>query len=304
MPEQEVLKLLFILNPNAGSRKHSKRKWLHSFINWETEIRAYLKNTSHQFQLYNITSDHEHESIKYWAEKLQPDRVVVVGGDGTVKLVVEAIAETGIPICIFPGGSANGMAKEIGMPQEVAGCMKILFQGKPQTIDTICINEKHLCVHLSDIGINAQLVKYFEENDMRGKWGYAKEIFRVLWRKRLMDVEIVSRQRKIIRQAFMVVLANASSYGTGARINPLSNVRDGIFEVVILRKLSLTELFKMLFYNRKFNAKKTEIFQAEAVAIKVKRRVYFQIDGEYLGKTKKITAVIKHNAVNIIFPSK
>jgi diacylglycerol kinase family enzyme len=139
---------------------------------------------------------------------------------------------------------------------------------------------------------------------MRGKMGYAKEILRVLWKTRLMDVEIKSNNKKLKRTAFMVVIANASKYGTGARINPIGDVHDGLFEVVILRKLSLTELLKMLFFNRKFNPKKTELLQADQLDIKVKKKVYFQVDGEYLGKTQSIHAVAKPKSFLLVFPKK
>lgn len=301
MPDQRPLKLLFVINPRSGSRKERHFQWGRQPVNWEEEIKDYLKDTPHQYEIYHVSANDDRKSIHHRIARFQPDRIASVGGDGTLKMIAEAVYENNIPICIFPAGSANGMAREVGMPDTVSGCMDILLHGVVKLIDTISINE-HLCIHLSDIGINAQLVKYFEENDMRGKMGYAKEIFRVLWRKRLMDVSIKSRERNIKRTAFMVVIANASQYGTGARINPLSNVHDGLFEVVILRKLSLTELLKMLFYNRNFNPKKTEIFQADSLHITLKKKIHFQVDGEYLGKTRSITATVNQNALKLIFP--
>lgn len=302
MPDTQSLKILFVHNPKSGGKRKTGKRWLGNKSNWEIGIRQHLKHTPHKYEIYNINSSVDKQSVRYWIEKIKPDRLVAVGGDGTVKLVAEAAEGLDVPICIFPAGSANGMAKEIGMPNDVDDCMKVLLEGEIKSIHAILINEQHLCIHLSDIGINAQLVKYFEENDMRGKWGYAKEIARVLWRKRLMDVDIDSGHRRVKRKAFMVVIANASTYGTGAKINPLGNVHDQLFEVIILRKLSVTELMKMLFYNRKFNPKKTEIFQADRLEIRVKKRVYFQVDGEYLGKTDAITARVKPNALQLIFP--
>lgn len=302
MPEQPSLKLLFVINPKSGIRKDVHFKWGKQPINWEEEINTYLKNTPHLYRIYHVSTGDDRNFITYLIERFQPDRIAAVGGDGTLKMVTEAMQGMDIPICVFPAGSANGMAREIGMPYTVAECMKVLLEGEAKPTDTISINEKHLCIHLSDIGMNAQLVKYFEENDMRGKMGYAKEIFRVLWRKRLMDVTIKSRERSIKRTAFMVVIANAGQYGTGARINPLSNIHDGMFEVIILRKLSIIELLKMLFYNRNFNPDKTEIFQANSLQITVKKKVYFQVDGEYLGKTKSISATVNHHALRLIFP--
>lgn len=295
MPDHPVQKVLFILNPLAGG----KPKYA-----WEKGIRDFFKTSPHQFEIYDTTGRNDQESIRYWINSWHPDKVVVVGGDGTLKKVAEVLIGTGIPICIFPAGSSNGMARELEMPANPSDCLHILFEGVIKTIDILRINDTEVCIHLSDIGINAQLVKYFEENDMRGKIGYAKEIFRVLWRKRLMNLNIKKGGENLIRTAFMVVIANASMYGTGAKINPLGALDDGLFEVIILRKLSLIELLKMLFLNRPFNPKKTEVLQAESLTIEVRKRAYFQIDGEYLGRTKKISAQVQASALNVIIPKK
>jgi len=281
------------MNPVAGG-KHK--------ANWETGISEYFKHRSHQYEIYNTSGTNDQESLRYWIESWKPDKVVAVGGDGTLKLVAEVLLGKNIPLSIFPAGSANGMARELKLSTTLEDCWETLFNGNPRLIDVIRINHDHICIHLSDIGLNAQLVKYFEENDMRGKLGYAKEIFRVLWKKRLMQLTITRGKTTLIRNAFMIVLANASMYGTGAKINPLGDLHDGLFEVVILRKLSLLELLKMLFLNRPFNPKKTELLQAESLTIEVKRRAYFQVDGEYLGKTKKVHAQIERDALLLMFP--
>lgn len=295
MPDYPVQKVLFILNPLAGGKPKSA---------WEKGIRDFFKTSPHQFEIYDTTGQNDQESIRYWVNSWQPDKVVVVGGDGTLKKAAEVLIGSGIPICVFPAGSSNGMARELEMPASPADCLHILFEGVVKTIDILRINETEVCIHLSDIGINAQLVKYFEENDVRGKIGYAKEIFRVLWRKRLMNLNIKKGRENLIRTAFMVVIANASMYGTGAKINPVGSLNDGLFEVIILRKLSLIELLKMLFLNRPFNPRKTEVLQADSLTIEVRKKAYFQIDGEYLGRTKKITAHVEPGVLKVIIPKK
>ncbi len=289
----EPLKLLFVINPVSGGRSKES---------WETGIKDYFRQTQHNIEIFHTSGKNDKESIGFWIQSWRPDKVVAVGGDGTLKLVAEVVIDTGIPVCIFPAGSANGMARELQMPTTLEDCIHVLLHGSPKYVDIIRLNQENVCIHLSDIGLNAQLVKYFEENDVRGKIGYAREVFRVLWRRRLIQVSIKRDNTIFHRSAFMVVLANARMYGTGARINPLGNMQDGLFEVVILRKLSVIELIKMLFFNRPFNTKKIETIQAESVTIEVRGKAYFQVDGEYLGKTRRISAQTQRNALVLLFP--
>ena len=100
----------------------------------------------------------------------------------------------------------------------------------------------------------------------------------------------------------MIVLANASKYGTGAVINPHGDLYDGLFEVVIMRKVAISELFKMWFRPQTFNPKKIEIIQAKSVRIDTDHGVHFQVDGEYLGKINHLDAKILPGELNILLP--
>jgi diacylglycerol kinase family enzyme len=100
----------------------------------------------------------------------------------------------------------------------------------------------------------------------------------------------------------MIVIANASKYGTGAVINPEGLIHDGKFELVIVRKISLIEFVKMFIKNKAFNPKKVEIFQTTKAVITMKRAIHFQVDGEYKGKLNKVTAEIIPCALNLMIP--
>ena len=153
---------------------------------------------------------------------------------------------------------------------------------------------------MSDFGLNARLIKYFDESKLRGMWGYARMVIKVLWRKRLMTAHIEADNIALEINAYMVVIANASKYGTGAVVNPEGNLSDGLFEIVILRKFPVLELFKMLLSYKKFNPKKVEIFQTKIATITLKRKTHFQVDGEYKGKIDKVVASIMASQLNIL----
>ena len=149
-------------------------------------------------------------------------------------------------------------------------------------------------------GRQAQLVKYFEQSDRRGMWGYARGVFKVLWRKEQIELQLTIDGKRMERKAWMVVMANSRLYGTGIAINPDGSVYDGRFEIVLLKRLSLFEIIKMMIRNRRFNRRKTEIISAEHVQIKTKSPVYFQVDGEYLGEVTSLEAHIEKGAVDMV----
>lgn len=103
-------------------------------------------------------------------------------------------------------------------------------------------------------------------------------------------------------QAEMIVIANATKYGNGVVINPIGKLDDKLFEVIVIKKKSFYEIFKMTFSYGSHNTDKTEIFQTNALFMKSRRKVHFQIDGEYLGKVNEVNAVIAPNALQVIVP--
>jgi diacylglycerol kinase family enzyme len=124
----------------------------------------------------------------------------------------------------------------------------------------------------------------------------------MFWNKRKMQVTISTDEGKITRGAYMVVLANAEKYGTGAVINPNGSVSDGKFEVVVVRKLHVVEIFKAVTARKTFSPKRIEVFHTKKVLLQFRRRAHFQVDGEYQGKITSLEAHILPGVVKVLLP--
>ncbi len=294
LKKTDKLKILFAINPASGGKDKS---------DWETAIHDFCAESAHTADLLRLTGDGDETRLRNRIKAFRPDRVVAVGGDGTVKLVAEQVLGSSVPMGILPAGSANGMARELSIPLTVNEALTVVVSGVVKPIDAICIGEADICLHLSDIGMNAQLVKYYEQNNWRGKLGYARGVLRVLTRRKLLRVSIQAGDQTVHRAAFMIVLANARLYGTGAVINPDGDLSDGIFEVVVLRRLAFWELLKMFWQYRPFDPANIEIIPATSVTIETRRKAYFQVDGEYRGRITEIRAEIRPGQLQMLVPA-
>jgi YegS/Rv2252/BmrU family lipid kinase len=289
------MKVLFIINPVSGGKEKT---------DWEEQIRTYFKSSPHNMEFFLLTGRNDESSVRLHLERVRPDRVVAVGGDGTVKMVAELVQGQAIPLGIIPAGSANGMARELEIPLEVNMALDVAINGRAQPIDLIRINNNEICIHLSDLGLNAMLVKNFEKSKNRGMWGYGKTVFRMLWEKQKMYVTIHTDEETYRRKAYMVVLANARKYGTGANINPEGDVADGYFEIVVVRKLNVMEIMKAMLTDKAFDPQKIEVLKTKKVAISTLKKAYFQIDGEYRGRITQLTAEIIPGQLTVMLPIK
>lgn len=146
-------------------------------------------------------------------------------------------------------------------------------------------------------------MKRFETQHTRGMWGYLKTSLYILWKNPVMKVKMPIDNNAIQMKAAVIVFANATTYGTGAVINPIGKLDDNIFEVIAVRKISFREIFKMVFSHGPFNINKTTVFQTHTLSIQSVKKVHFQIDGEYLVMVNEIKATLIKDALEIIIPS-
>lgn len=283
------IKLLFIINPGSGSGE----------INFRQIITTYFNDDRSRFELHELSPDCTIEKLKDTIAASNADRVIAVGGDGTLKMVAECLLETETPMGIIPAGSANGMAKELGIPLDIQQALDVAVNGSPKKIHAVVVNGE-LCIHLADIGFNAYIVKKFDDLPQRGMLGYAKAAWKALWNHHKMEVEFKIKGEVIRSEAAMVVIANATMYGTGVKINPVGQLDDDLFEVILVKKYSVMEILKIRFTNLPFNPKNIETFQTSGLKIKTRHKAHFQVDGEYIGRVTSVNARIITPAINMI----
>lgn len=296
MEERSRQKILFVINNGAGNHK----------IDWPNEIENYFKQLDFTIELFDLKKSFKIEDLREKIEILNPDQVVAVGGDGTINLLAQCVLQKNIKLGILPAGSANGLAKELGISEIPAKCLKIITEGKSKKIHVLKVNN-NLCIHLSDIGFNAWMINKFQKENVRGHLGYFKANLKVLWKilfaNKKVKVFLKLDNIEIETKSGMVVIANAREYGIGAVINPTGSLVDDIFEVVVIKKISVIEVFKMLVSHKPFNPEKTQVFKTKYLKINLSKKIHFQVDGEYLGKVDEVEAYIIPAAIDIIVSS-
>lgn len=283
------MKLLFIINPGSGSHD----------INLKETISEHFAEKENEIVLFELPKSCSTDKIKAKIDEEKADRVIAVGGDGTLKLVAACLLNTDIPIGIIPAGSANGMAKELGIPTDIQPALDLIETGKPTKIHAVKLNDE-ICIHLSDLGFNAYLVKKFDTLPERGMWGYAKATWHALWNHKRMQVELNINGKTTKSAAAMVAIANATMYGSGLKINPDGKLDDELFEIIVVKDYSYLEILKIWFTKLPFNPKKIEVFQTSEVKISSKYKAHFQVDGEYIGKVSTVEAKILPAAITVV----
>ena len=252
--------------------------------------------------IFETTGKNDEVAIQKLQEENNAERIIIVGGDGTIKMVAEAMKDHEVILGIIPGGSANGLSVDLNLPDEIEENLKIAFQNDYMQMDMISINGKK-SLHLSDIGINAELVKNYENSNVRGKLGYALQAINTLTGlKDPFHAKIETKNRTVETEARMVVIANSQKYGTGVTINPQGVMNDGKFEIVIIKNLDLIVFGQILSGNMPMESGDVEIISTNKATITTNVPVSFQIDGEYCDEVTKLEVEILPNQMKIAIP--
>lgn len=292
---KEIKNVLFVVNPISGNN------------NKDTLIRFVKKqcNKMHlNLSIYTTEGENDEKNIKEILNNENIDRILVAGGDGTIKMVAEAKMEIdkGTPLGIFPQGSANGLALNLMIPDTKEEQLNVALGENIIYMDAVNISN-NISLHLADFGLNAELIKNFENSELRGKVGYLVQAIPTLIKSNYpFEFEIQTKEGTYTKEGSVLSIANCQKYGTGASINPKGKMDDGKFEVIIFKNLNLVDSIKTLTNNSSLNPDFAETYSCTSVKIKCKKHLPFQVDGEYIGELKEVDVSILKNRLPIAVP--
>jgi diacylglycerol kinase (ATP) len=286
-----VTQVLFVCNPKSELMQKT---------DIESLIVKYADIYNYRWQIYYSEGKRDDENIRSILKDYNPSKVVVAGGDGTINMVASHLINSPVEMGIIPAGSANGLAFNLGIPPNVEEALKLVFETEAISIDVLQINERY-CLHLSDIGINARIVKRFDNLNLKGLRGYGKQMIKELKSKKtIFGFTLITPGLTKRYRAEMLIFTNARSFGTGAVISPSAQMDDGLFDIVIIKPYPYWALFYLLlmsFIGKTDRLKYVKIIPAINCQVILDRTNDVQIDGEVVEGVKNLEIKIIKSAI-------
>ncbi|MFO7939211.1 MAG: diacylglycerol kinase family lipid kinase [Bacteroidales bacterium] len=292
----ENTKLLLVLNPISGNTEYDRLKEMST---------DFLRERHVDFQLFETTGDQDEKKIREKLDDLNPEVVLTAGGDGTVNMVASQLLNREVVLGILPTGSANGMATELGIPEALDQALDLMARGATRKIDLLRVEDQYLAVHLSDLGMNARIIRRFDEARIRGFYGYARQFFKEFGNPPTFTCTVYADDEPPKRhKAVMVVLLNTHVYGTGAVINPTGKIDDGQFEIVIIKPYPWYYILRMFvaFFTRQIHrVRHVRTYSCKKARVELNPAQELQVDGEHKGELRTLNAQILPNALHVIY---
>jgi diacylglycerol kinase (ATP) len=216
------------------------------------------------------------------------DCVVAVGGDGTVNIVVSALARSGlqahVPLGVIPCGTGNNLVRSFGLQRATAQALLTIRQGHTVPLDIGMINQQYHCVNAS-FGLFAHLLAHRVTNSLLG---YTYETLRHIrfrpWPTRIRYTDAAGRSIEIPAQRYIVgAMLNTSYYGSILRMAPDVVSDDGLFDVKLVREAPLLAypfLFTVMLTGQYDLSRNTMTFRATQLELLPDAQCRFETDGD------------------------
>lgn len=175
------------------------------------------------------------------------DLVVVAGGDGTVRAVVEAVRGHDVPVALLPSGTGNLLARNLKMTlNDMPECVRAAFTGEDRPIDLGMIRieredktrDEHAFVVMAGLGLDAKMITNTDE-DLKAKAGwaaYVKAIFTSLRDPNELHMRFVLDDGAPKRATVhTLILGNCGSLPANILLMPDAALDDGLFDVMMMR---------------------------------------------------------------------
>jgi diacylglycerol kinase (ATP) len=234
------------------------------------------------------------------------DLVLVSGGDGTIREVAEGLVHSDTPFTIFPAGTENLFAKEVGILPDIDQVVQTIKWGRTAAMDMAQVNGQHFLL-ISGVGFDGQVLLHLKKFRTRNisHLTYFWPIWRTFWEYEFPPMTVEADGELLCEKARgLLFISNIPRYAVGLRICPKAKYDDGLLDVCIYLCQHQTTLLGHAW--RTVNKKHLEhpgVIYRQARNIKVTSdvKIPFQTDGDPAGFLPAEYSILP-KAVQVILP--
>jgi diacylglycerol kinase (ATP) len=286
-----VTNTVVIFNPAAGNgqAKH-----------WQERVESIARGRPVQ-----ITSDSvQAEALARRAVDAGFGKIVAAGGDGTVNEVVNGIAGSSAALGLLPIGTVNVFAMELGLPSHnLELCWDIVQSDNIRLVDLPSANGRSF-VQLAGVGLDAQVVKETSLAFKRSFGPLSYLISAAQIAARQPPKLFIESENASIEEGSFVLIGNGRLYGGPFPFFKHAIIDDGLFDVVVFKRLGYLEIIKYLqdvVFSSDIRVPEIEYFQTQRLRITSEHDVPVELDGELAGNCP-VDFQIQERALRVLAP--
>jgi len=284
-----------ILNPKAKSERGQKA------------LKFVMENAT-RFAIYATRSREESvELAREFAKKGEPV-VIAAGGDGTLNAVVEGLAGSETTLGVFPTGTMNVFAREMGIPfDQLKNAMDVIDADERKKVDLFTMNGAPF-LQLAGVGFDAKVI---EETSWESKKRYGPLAYVISAAKLLRDrppkLTVRTGDGKVVEGVFVLV-GNGALYGGQFTLFREADNADQLLDIVVFKEAGYRLILDSIAslarggIDPKVQGESVEYLQAASFEIEAEEEVPTEVDGELWGRAKKLEFARGDTSLEVFAP--
>jgi YegS/Rv2252/BmrU family lipid kinase len=289
------MQFLLIWNPIAGRGRAESRvkEFMHA-----------LEQRGHSIELVVTKAEGEARKLGETVSS-DLDCIVIAGGDGTVNEVLNGLSDPSkVPLLHFPVGTANQLARTLGLPFEPQDLARIAEAGRVLRIDMGLVGDRRFLLLVS-AGFDARVTELVKESrtDRLGYSGYVFPVLKALAHHQAQKVHVVIDEGERL-SGYQVMALKMSHYGGIFSLAEDARLDSGQFVVCVLQEPAMTSWCRLAIaglVGRTADCPGVILRTAKQVSIESAEPVPVEIDGDYFGMTP-VTVQLEPSVVPVVIP--
>ncbi len=212
------------------------------------------------------------------------DTIVAMGGDGTIRAVLEATAGSGVPIAVVPAGTGNLLAGNLRIPADAHEALETAVNGRDRKLDVGYVNDEAFVV-MAGTGVDAAMIRDADPAVKRwlGKLAYVRSALVHLRDAQFPATVEVDGEEVFSGRVSTVLVANMGKVLAGIDLFPDGSPDDGRLDVAVVRSEGWWHwvlLAVRVLLRRGPDNRRLHVFSGREVVVRLARPRPYQVDGE------------------------
>jgi YegS/Rv2252/BmrU family lipid kinase len=241
-------------------------------------------------------------------DKAQAERVIAVGGDGTIAPAAQLAARLGVPLAVVPAGTANDFARAHGLPHDIDEAIALAAdaQARSRTLELAAIDGRPF-VNVASAGLAPAAAERAEPlKSTLGPAAYAAGAALAGAREDPLSVSATVDGAPVFTgETWQVIVASSGAFGGGAAVGD-ADAGDGRLDLVIVPDTSRAVLPRVAVAMRRGTlARMEEVLHARGteVEVRVPDQTPFNVDGEIVHSGPVVRFTVSPGAYALLVPS-
>jgi YegS/Rv2252/BmrU family lipid kinase len=220
--------VVVVINPVSGPKRRgsgAERVAIATRTFNRLGVRGEIRLTERRHHAYELAQ----EAVRAGASV-----VVAWGGDGTINEVGRALAHSSTALGLVPGGSGNGLSRELNIPFDPSAALEHALATRDRAMDAGEFDGR-MFFNIAGIGLDAHVAGNVATRvHHRGFIPYLAASTKDLLKFRPAAYSIETDAGSLDTTALIVAIANSPQYGFSARVAPQALRDDGFLDLVVI----------------------------------------------------------------------